>query len=83
VKISGRNAVSATVTLAGKKLTGRGVLDVDDTTDIQLKGRGQNPIALRADLVRSGAQARLDVFLPFGGTVYSATLSAQASGAGR
>lgn len=83
VKISGRNAVSATVTLAGKKFTGRGVLDVDDTTDMQLKGRGQSPIALRADLVRNGARVQLDVFLSSGGTVYSASLPAKASGSGR
>ncbi len=79
VKISGRNAVTATFILGGKKYSGRGTLDVDDTTDIQLKLRGESPIALRADVIRSGPKPQLEVFLPAGGTVYSAILDAPVS----
>jgi uncharacterized repeat protein (TIGR03803 family) len=83
VKISGRNVVTATLNLAGKKYTGRGTLDADDTTDIQLKSGKLVPIPLRADLIRSGAQTELQVFLPFGGTAYSATLNTTARGGSR
>jgi len=83
VKISGRHAITATFTLADKKFTGRGVLDVNETTDIQLKLRGQSPIVLRADLNRSGVHPQLNVFLPFGGTVYSAILTATPPSASR
>jgi hypothetical protein len=83
VKISGRNAVTATLNLAGKKYTGRGTLDADDTTDVQLLVPGQSPIPLRADLIRNGSQPQLQVFLPSGGTVYSATLNAPVPGGRR
>jgi len=79
VKISGKNSVTATFTVAGKKFTGSGKLDVDDSANLLLKLRGQSPIALRADVVRSGAKPQLEVRLPYGGTVYSATLDASAS----
>lgn len=79
VKISGKNSVAAAFTVAGKKFTGSGTLDVDDSTNLLLRLRGQSPIAFRADVVRSGAKPQLEVRLPYGGTVYSATLDASAS----
>jgi len=68
-----KNTITATLVVAGKKYTGKGVLDVADSADLALKAKKQPSINLHLGLHR-GATREIDATFLVGDAVYTATL---------
>ena len=54
VTLGKKNSVTATAVINGKKFTGKGSLDVDDSADVTLKAKGQPSVSLHLGILRDG-----------------------------
>lgn len=56
VTVGKKNTVTASAVINGKKLTGKGSLDVDDSADLTLKAKGQPAVSLHLGIERDGSR---------------------------
>ncbi len=77
VTIGKNNSVSVALRLNGRRYTGKGQLDIDDTGDISLRTKDAPALILRLDLLRDPAR-RIQATFATGGSSYTATCEIKA-----